>query len=483
MNSQSLEHQSAFIDSVRESTAELDTSLSYRSGITTTQKRVFNRLAMTLGLFGLIQPSLFALAVSWVFVTLFALLIGWRLFLILVGTVLRLANASPSGPVEPEAELPVYTIVVAAYEEAPLMDQLAQALSQIDWPSGRLDVLLLLEADDVLTQTAARQAAFPETTRILLVPPGGPRTKPNALNHGLKHARGAFLVVYDVEDLPAPDQLKHAFAEFERSGPETICLQARLAADNANASWLAAHWALEYDVQFGLLLPATALYQMPLLLGGTSNHFRQDALHEARGWDAWNVTEDADLGMRLARARTRVRTLSSTTLEDAPVDLDVWLPQRGRWIKGYLQTWLVLMRRPSQTRKELGFVGFCSVQLSLGGAIVGPLCHAPLFGMVLIAMATKQLEIGLAGTVLLSSGMLVSLIGDLCAPGKWSAMRVVAMLTQPLYWPLLSIAAYRAIWSLAKQPSFWAKTPHTPRGSELCPQCSTGSLAQDSPSP
>lgn len=318
MNSQARERQTAFIDFDEESDAGLDDTLSYRSGITAPQKRVFNRSIVMIGLFGLIHPSFFAYALSWAFFTIFACLIGWRLFLILVGTVLRTAKAAPLTPVENETNLPLYTILVAAYEEAALMDQLAEALSQIDWPSERLEILLLLEADDLRTQTAARQARFPSPSRILLVPPGGPRTKPNALNYGLKNAQGELVVIYDVEDLPAPDQLKIAFAAFERSGPATSCVQARLAADNANASWLAAHWALEYDVQFGLLLPAAALYRLPLLLGGTSNHFRRDALNAAHGWDAWNVTEDADLGMRLARKQTHVGTVRSITLEDAP---------------------------------------------------------------------------------------------------------------------------------------------------------------------
>ncbi|MEL6860745.1 MAG: glycosyltransferase family 2 protein, partial [Pseudomonadota bacterium] len=364
--------------------------------------------------------------------------------------------------------------------ETGLMDQLATALSKLDWPRDRLEILLLLEPDDIETQRAAADASFPSGSQILLVPPGGPRTKPNALNYGLRHASGDYLVIYDVEDLPAPDQLQRAHALFCKSGPDTVCLQAQLVADNAKQSWLAAQWALEYDAQFGLLLPAIALCRLPVLLGGTSNHFRTEALRRLGGWDAWNVTEDADLGMRIARTGRRVRRLRSITYEDAPTSLSIWLPQRSRWLKGYLQTWLVLMRRPRETMRDLGLGKFIAVQASLGGAILAPLFHLPLALVVIGVMCSDVLDLGRLGLSLLIGGYAVSLFGDLCAPGRWSLSRLFAMLTKPFYWPLLSIAAYRAIWALAKRPYFWAKTPHEPRTLEPS-LCSTGSSAQPLP--
>lgn len=376
-----------------------------------------------------------------------------------------------------ENDLPIYSILIPVYDEPRLMRQLAKALEQIDWPQERLDILVLFESHDHETFQAARQSGFPVGTRFVRVPAGGPLTKPNALNHGLSCAEGDFVTVYDVEDLPAPDQLRRAHALFSKAPPDLVCLQARLHADNPTASWLAAHWALEYDLQFGLLLPGAALYQLPLLLGGTSNHFRREALVALGGWDAYNVTEDADLGMRIARAGLRTQTFVSSTLEDAPVRLSVWMPQRGRWIKGYLQTWLVLMRRPGQTCREMGGLNFLAMQLSLGGAILTPLSHALLIALMLIIAAAPDLAIGSTGWSLFASGYAVSLIGDLAAPGPWSWQRGLAVLTKPLYWPLLSIAAILAVWDLAKRPHFWAKTPHTPRNAEPAPNCSTGSSA------
>ena len=187
--------------------------------------------------------------------------------------------------------------------------------------------------------------------------------------------------------------------------------------------------------------------------------------------------------MRIARAKLRTQTLASETRESSPTRLGVWLPQRGRWIKGYMQTWLVLMRRPGQTLRQMGLAHFLAMQASLGGAILAPCAHAPLILLTLIAAASGDLVIGKAGLTLLMAGYAISLVGDLAPPGRWTWMRVLAVLTKPLYWPLLTLAAYRAIWDLADRPHFWAKTPHQPKYAEPPPSCSTGSSAPDSHSP
>lgn len=372
-------------------------------------------------------------------------------------------------------DLPVYSILVPAYQEANIMDQLATALRAINWPADKLDIQILLEADDPETLRAAKAAAFSSNTRLTIVPAGGPRTKPNALNYGLLQAIGRYVTVYDAEDRPDPNQLLAAYQTFQFCGPRTVCLQAPLVGDNAAEGWLAAQWALEYDVQFGLLMRGLAIYHMPILIGGTSNHFRKDALLALGGWDAWNVTEDADLGMRIARAGLWTETIRTPTYEDAPTRFSIWLAQRSRWIKGFLQTWFVLMRNPRQTIRQMGAVPFATMQLNLGGAILAPLLHGPFFILALLALMSGSLEVGLLGWGLLSTGLMVALLSDLAAPNRWSWARLLAIVTRPFYWPLMSIAAYRAIWELANKPFFWAKTPHTPRCAEVAPSCSTGS--------
>lgn len=411
----------------------------------------------------------------------FFLMIAWRSTVLFGGWIVSLTQPREILAPPGKRELPIYSILIPAYRESTLMPQIAAAMQALDWPPDQLDILVLLEHDDLQTIAAAEKARFPQGTRLCRVPKGGPRTKPNALNHGLNLAIGDYVTVYDVEDLPAPNQLRDAYSKFNRSAPNLVCLQAALIADNATRNWLSAQWALEYDIQFRLWLPGLAFYQMPLLLGGTSNHFRREALLALGGWDAWNVTEDADLGMRLARAGLRADTLESETYEDAPTNAQIWLPQRSRWIKGHIQTWLVLMRDPRRTVQQMGLVAFVSMQLSLGAGILAPLFHAPCFLFVLATFLFPDLELGRAGWLLLSSGLSVGLFSGIAAPGRWSLIRVFAILTQPLYWPLHSCAAYLAIWELAKDPFFWAKTPHRPRQEESTSNCSTGSSASASP--
>jgi len=239
--------------------------------------------------------------------------------------------------VEPmfDNDLPSYTVLVPLYREAAIARDLVRHMKRLDYPRSKLQVLLVVEADDSKTRAAVRRHAEAPLFEVVVVPPGGPRTKPKALTYALAFARGDFVVVYDAEDRPEPDQLRKAAAAF-RERPELGCVQARLTADNAG-SWLARMFTLEYAANFEVLLPALADWGMPLPLGGTSNHFPRALLEKVAAWDPYNVTEDADLGIRLARFGYRSATIASRTYEEAPVTFRQWLPQRRRWIKGWMR--------------------------------------------------------------------------------------------------------------------------------------------------
>lgn len=274
---------------------ELDPAHSFQSGLTRPQVALLNSSLAGAGAATLLNPGLVIWSVSHLLCALFFCFVFWRAFLIVIGLTQR--RGTPELVPCPDAELPVYSILIPVYREAAVIPQLAGALRALNWPRDRLDIQLLIEADDAETLAAAQRERLPTGSRLSIVPPTGPRTKPNALKHGLNQARGTLLTIYDAEDLPHPDQLQAAYEAFQALPRTTVCLQSPLVADNADQNWLSAHWALEYDVQFGLLLPGLTRMQMPVLLGGTSNHFRVEALHALGGWDAWNVTEDADLGL------------------------------------------------------------------------------------------------------------------------------------------------------------------------------------------
>lgn len=252
--------------------------------------------------------------------------------------LLSRVDRSPGPPDLPDAELPVYTVLVPLYRETEVIAQLVRSLRALDYPAERLDVKIILEASDPDTLRHAETLKLPEHFELLVVPDRFPRTKPKALNYGLGFARGSLLTIYDAEDVPSPDQLRLAAATFAASPPDVVCLQAPLAFYNASETRLTRQMAIEYAVLYDLLLPVLTRSNLPVPLGGTSNHFRVSALRALEGWDPYNVTEDADLGLRLARFGWRVKMIASPTLEEAPCRSRVWMMQRVRWLKGWMQT-------------------------------------------------------------------------------------------------------------------------------------------------
>ncbi len=255
---------------------------------------------------------------------------------------LRFAAAFVPAPAPPQIaisdhELPVYSVIAALYREAASADGLLRSIEALDYPVEKLDVVIALEADDDETRAAiaARRHRLPIS--VITVPPGGPRTKPKALNAALLFARGSFTVIYDAEDRPEPDQLRRALQAFASGGNKLARVQARLCIDNTADSWLTRLFTAEYAGQFDTFLPGSAVGHLPLPLGGSSNHFHIATLRAVGAWDAYNVTEDADLGMRLARLGYRAAVIASTTYEEAPAQFGPWLRQRTRWFKGWMR--------------------------------------------------------------------------------------------------------------------------------------------------
>lgn len=390
----------------------------------------------------------------------FWLAVAWRV-------VLLATSPSPPPTYAPVARAPRpprYTVLVALYREAPIAPQLVRAMAALDYPRDRLEVLFAVEADDPDTAEALASAGLPSFMRVVVVPPGSPRTKPRALNHALKQAKGQFVVVYDAEDLPDPLQLREAAARFAAADADLVCLQAPLRVRKADRGLLQRQFALEYAALFEVMLPAMARLGLPFPLGGTSNHFRAAALRALGGWDAWNVTEDADLGFRIARMRWRTGVLARPTSESPPPTLRAWIPQRARWIKGYVQTWVTHTRRPS----DLGLVRGAALHATLGLAVLSALAHGPVLAwlaarLLLHLCAGRVPQARLADLALLAVGWLVAVAtlrtGAARADQAW---RWRDALFAPLTWALASVAAVYALWQGATRPQHWDKTEHLP---------------------
>lgn len=365
--------------------------------------------------------------------------------------------------------LPMYTILVPAYHEPEVIGQLLQSIDELDYPQDRLDVKLLLEEDDDETYQAALAARPGPYVEILRVPFSEPRTKPKACNYGLARARGKFVTIYDAEDRPEPLQLRRAVLAFRELDPSVACLQAKLSFHNVHQNLITRWFTIEYSIWFSQLLPGLVQEAAPVPLGGTSNHIRREVLERVGGWDPHNVTEDADLGIRLHRAGYRTLVLDSTTYEEANSDFVNWVKQRSRWYKGYMQTWLVHMRNPRRLYRQLGLRGFVGFNLFLGGTPILALL-SPVFWVLTAAWFVARPEIVeamfpfwvyYAGLFCMVFGNLVFLYISMVSAREsgWPNL-VFAALLSPMYWAMMSLAAVKALVQLIVAPSFWEKTVH-----------------------
>jgi len=369
----------------------------------------------------------------------------------------------------PDEDLPTYTLLVPAYREPEVIARLLAEIDALEYPREKLEVKLLLEEEDVATRDAAISAASGPHVEIVRIPDVPPRTKPKACNVGLAVSTGQYVTIYDAEDRPEPLQLRRAVAAFERVAPDVVCLQARLSYYNAEQNLITRWFAAEYAMWFSQLLPGLVARRAPVPLGGTSNHFRREALVELGGWDAFNVTEDADLGIRLHRAGGRTAVLDSETLEEANSDFINWVKQRSRWYKGYLQTWLVHMREPRRLLRELGFRGFIGFQLFVGGTPLLALLNPVFWAMTLVWFVAKPelvaamfpgglFYLALFSLVVGNSLVYYSTLASAHRTGRPTL--VLAALLSPLYWAMMSTAAIKAALQLVSAPSFWEKTVH-----------------------
>lgn len=381
-------------------------------------------------------------------------------------TILRVTDAEALAL--PDHELPHYTVLVPAYGEPEVVAQLIANLGALNYPPDRLEILLLLEEDDHATVEAVRKAGIEAPLRLLLVPPAEPRTKPKACNYGMQFARGEVVTIYDAEDEPEPLQLRRAVALFALH-PELACIQAKLAFHNSHQNLLTGWFAAEYGLWFGYLLPGLAKSGSPVPLGGTSNHIRAGVLRAAGGWDPYNVTEDADLGVRLARLGHRTGVLDSVTFEEANSDPINWIRQRSRWYKGYLQSWLVAMRTPWRTLRTVGLRGTVSTTLLLAGTPIAAAVNLLFWLVSLLWVLGQPTIIADAFPAYVYYGALTSIIvGNvlalysnlLGARASHDHRLLTACLLNPLYWVLMAIAAVKGLWQLVVKPSYWEKTVH-----------------------
>ncbi len=409
----------------------------------------------------------------------FMVLAGWACLALLLQTALRVAAAifylrdkhpidtpPPNRPVL--ARMPRISIMVPLFKEKAIAGLLVKRLQRISYPKELLDVLLVVEEDDATTQATLAATRLPQWIKTLTVPPGGLKTKPRALNYALDHCRGSIIGVYDAEDAPDPYQLKRIVRRFSECDPTVVCLQGTLDFYNARDNWLARCFAVEYATWFRIILPGLQKLGLAVPLGGTTLFFRRSALEELGGWDAHNVTEDADLGIRLARHGYRTELVPTVTYEEANCRVWPWVRQRSRWLKGYAITWAVHMRNPVNLWRDLGAWKFFGVQVlflgTLSGFVLAPILWSfwlPAFGLPHPLMAVLPIWVfWLLGGLFFFAEILTISVGMLAvtAPEHRHLMKWVP--TLHVYFPLAAIASYKALWEVITKPFYWDKTAH-----------------------
>ncbi len=412
-----------------------------------------------------------AIATGWAVFTL-ALTSGLRL---MAGVVelgsrikVRAAPRDTSAAVPLLSRMPTVSLLVPLFREREIAGRLLQRLENLDYPRELLDVCLIAEQNDSITQETLRGAGIPPWMRVIVVPPGVPQTKPRAMNYALDFARGSIIGIYDAEDDPAPDQINKVVQTSQHAPSDVACLQGVLDFYNARQNWLSRCFTVDYATWFRILLPGLAKLGLVIPLGGTTLFFRRSALESLGGWDAHNVTEDADLGVRLARRGFRTELIPTVTREEANCHAWPWIRQRSRWLKGYAVTYAVHMRSPLHLLSDLGLWRFFGLQILFLGTLSQFILAPVLWSFWLVVLGVPHpLEAmiptsAMLWAVALFVGAEVAnlTLNSVAVSGPRHRWLLPWVPTLHLYWPLGAVASYKALWEIVIRPFFWDKTDH-----------------------
>ncbi len=401
----------------------------------------------------------------------FLVAILFKLFLALVGSRFELYQAVTRDDLREivNEDLPIYSILLPVYKEDKLIKKLIWNLQAIDYPREKLDIKLLIEEDDSKTLNAVKNLDFPAIFEVIVVPFHMPKTKPKACNYGLHFCRGKYLTIYDAEDIPDTDQLKKVVAMFNKLPSNYICIQSALNYFNRNENFLTRMFTLEYSYWFDYMLPGLDTLDIPIPLGGTSNHFKTENLIELGAWDPFNVTEDADLGVRAYAKGYKIAVVNSTTYEEANNEPFNWIRQRSRWIKGYMQTFLVHMRHPVKLWKKLGWKGFLGFSFFIGATPLTFLVYPFLLGIFIsyLVFDLSSIKTLFPDWVLFVSifnlmvGNILMIYINMMAVFKRRFYELILFsIANPVYWLMHSIAAFKGLYQLIVKPFYWEKTEH-----------------------
>ncbi|SHH83924.1 glycosyltransferase [Marivita hallyeonensis] len=368
----------------------------------------------------------------------------------------------------PLDEHPVVSIMVPMYREERIANELIARLNRLTYPKALMDVVLIVEKFDKHTKRMIEDQSLPSWMRMIEVPDGRIRTKPRALNYAFKFTRGDIVGILDAEDAPATDQIERVVEAFHAAPKEVACVQGILDFYNTRSNWIARCFTIEYATWFRVILAGAARIGLQIPLGGTTVYLRRHALQEVGAWDAHNVTEDADLGVRLARFGYQTILLPTVTREEANNRMIPWIKQRSRWLKGYMITYIVHMRRPFRHWREVGTKKFVGFQLFFLTSILQFTLAPALwsFWLVFFGLSTPFMDVfpsdwmkGLLALFLMTE--LISLMIGFAAVARTQHEKLMQWVPMMMFYhPMGVFAAYKALAELVMNPFYWDKTKH-----------------------
>lgn len=360
-----------------------------------------------------------------------------------------------------ESQLPIYSILLPLYKEKSQIKGLLDAIKNINYPNEKKDILLIVEQYDKQTIKRLNSFSIDKMFKIICVPKGSPKTKPRACSYALNFAHGKYLTIYDAEDRPDPNQLLKAVCTFKKNKEDVICLQSRLNYYNRTQGLLPTFFAIEYSIWFDFFLKGLEKLGIPIPLGGSSNHFDLEKIKKLGGWDPYNVAEDADLGYRFAKYGYKTKMLNSTTMEEAPIRISLWLKQRTRWIKGHIQTYFVHLRTASKLRSHFGFTAYIGFHLFLIFPIINYFLQLIVLILLIAGFLNNSIDKFVMIFIILNSFLWVLISWCFAIfvtkSNQWKNM-TLGILLYPLYYFLHSIAVFLAIYQILFKPHYWNKT-------------------------
>lgn len=366
--------------------------------------------------------------------------------------------------------LPIYTVLIPLYKEANMVHKIVKSMDRLLYPKDKLQILILLEEDDKETIEAFRKTELPNNFTIIVVPDGKPRTKPRACNYALQFAKGELLVIYDGEDNPEADQLLKSVSMFRQLPKNYVCLQASLTYYNKDENWITKMFYCEYSMWFNFLIMGLARNKLPIPLGGTSNHFKIDALRGFGGWDPYCITEDCEIGLKIAAAGGEIGHLPSYTYEEAVNAPWAWIRQRTRWLSGYLYTFFRYAFKSKTIYEKKGLKAFLVVFIFIFGTPIFSLVTLPLYILFFSWMFFDPIWMRelfpypftwwISWVCLIFGNASIVGFHVYAVWRKGERMLSLWGLTLPIYWILHSVAALRAVWHYIFDRHSWSKTSH-----------------------